>query len=292
MKLCPPEIFKNVKGFTLPMCTIFVSGMALISPSIVASGYTRRLNRIDASFADERLAVRTLFTTVPQTIGWYSLAYNCAATTGAMVSGILVARIKHTRWQFFVVAILMAIVLVSIGAFFVGASQVLATLIIQFGAEDHYIGVATGLSGSFRTVGGCIAIAIYSSIFRQHTNTNLASDVSVAALEAGLPASSVPALLQAILSGNQQAIEKVRGITPNIPKTTEDAVQSLYAGRYSTVFLVSTSFGVVSVVSAFFVKSVDDCLTRHVVRELEQPPLLSSKGFLQEASKAVDHKFV
>lgn len=82
-------------------------------------------------------------------------------SVGALVSGVLFARIRRTRWQFLVVTILQtifiasmasvdqhtprrAIGLVIVAAFSVGASQIIGLLIIQFGAKDRQIGVATG----------------------------------------------------------------------------------------------------------------------------------------------------
>ncbi|KIW33885.1 uncharacterized protein PV07_00700 [Cladophialophora immunda] len=204
--------------------------------------------------------IHSLFTTKPQTIGWYSLAYNCSATLGAIVSGVLFARIKHIRWQFFTIAVLQcsftasaasitqhtparAIVLIAMGAFCVGASQVLATLIVQFGAEDHQIGVATGLSGTFRATGGSIAIAIYSTIIRSYLTGHLGKNVSNAALAAGLPVSSLPSFLKALLAQSATALKTVKGVTPTIVAAAGDGTKPTYAHAYRTVFLASIAFG-------------------------------------------------
>ncbi|OQU94419.1 hypothetical protein CLAIMM_00777 [Cladophialophora immunda] len=233
----------NVRGFTIPICMNFVSGMVLISLQVL--------------WPQE---IHSLFTTKPQTIGWYSLAYNCSATLGAIVSGVLFARIKHIRWQFFTIAVLQcsftasaasitqhtparAIVLIAMGAFCVGASQVLATLIVQFGAEDHQIGVATGLSGTFRATGGSIAIAIYSTIIRSYLTGHLGKNVSNAALAAGLPVSSLPSFLKALLAQSATALKTVKGVTPTIVAAAGDGTKPTYAHAYRTVFLASIAFG-------------------------------------------------
>ena len=89
------------------------------------------------------------------------LLYANSVAVGALTSGVLFARIRKTGWQFFTVTIIQtvfiaamasvdqhtprrAIGFVIVAAFGVGASQIIGLLIIQFGAADDRIGVATG----------------------------------------------------------------------------------------------------------------------------------------------------
>lgn len=106
-----------------------------------------------------------------------------------------------------------AVAFVAVASFAVGAQQVVGLLIIQFGAEDHQIGVATGyvegflnlfeggiadsliltqrLAGSVRGTGGAIAIAIYSSVLNSKVTQDLAAKVASAVIQAGLPPAMV-----------------------------------------------------------------------------------------------------
>ncbi|KIX03612.1 uncharacterized protein Z518_07165 [Rhinocladiella mackenziei CBS 650.93] len=245
-KLCPPYLFKNVRGFTLPLIVIFVTGMLLISLQVLWPQQ-----------------VQLLFTTDPESVGWYSLAYNATGVLGALISGPLFARIKFTRVQFVAYTALQAvfiaamasvtqhtaakaIVFVAIAAFGVGASQIVGILFVQFGAKDKQIGVATGLTGTFRATGGSIAIAIYTSIINQQSSNNLVPSVSEATVKAGLPPTSVPSLLQALqamLSGTGAAPPSVPGLTPAVVVAAEDAVKTVYSNAYQLVYLVSITFG-------------------------------------------------
>lgn len=82
------------------------------------------------------------------------------------MSGGLFAVIKRTNRQYLVVILVQtifitslstvtpatpgrAIAFVAVAAFTVGAQQLIGMLIIQFGAEDHDIGVATGFVLSY-----------------------------------------------------------------------------------------------------------------------------------------------
>ncbi|KFY78876.1 hypothetical protein V499_02051 [Pseudogymnoascus sp. VKM F-103] len=227
-KLCPPAIFKNVRGFTLPICVVFVSGMLSFGPKAINPFHNGAMTALM-----RWLEVQLLFATDPTTVGWYSLSYNAAATLGGVVASVMFARIRRTRWQFLLVTILQcvfiasmasidqhsprrAIAFVAIAAFNVGASQIIGTLIIQFGANDREIRLATGLTGSIRATGGAIAIAIYGSIITSRVQTNLVPDVTAAAIEAGLPSSAIKAFITALTSGSSAALGSIESITPDI----------------------------------------------------------------------------
>ncbi|KAK4902445.1 hypothetical protein LTR49_027041, partial [Elasticomyces elasticus] len=213
---------------------------------------------------------------------------------GALTSGVLFARIRKTRWQFFIVTIIQtvfiaamasadqhtprrAIGFVIVAAFGVGASQIIGLLIIQFGAADDRIGVATGLTGSIRASGGAIAIAIYGSIIRNKVSQNLVPEVAQAALAAGLPPSAAEAFITALTSGSVTALGAVQGVTPAIIAAGGDAVKTVYAQAFQLVFLVSIAFGGFSIFAAFFVNCVDHLLTRQIVVKLKEPHLFHSR---------------
>ncbi|KAK3612895.1 hypothetical protein LTR22_028399, partial [Elasticomyces elasticus] len=188
-----------------------------------------------------------------------------------------------------------AIGFVIVAAFGVGASQIIGLLIIQFGAADDRIGVATGLTGSIRATGGAIAIAVYGSIIRNKVGQNLVPKVAPAALAAGLPPSAAEAFITALTSGSLTALDAVQGVTPAIILAGGEVVKTVYAQAFQLVLLVSMhlvvrhSVGEVdvnlpltifssgfSIFAAFFVNCVDHLLTRQVVVKLEEPHLFHS----------------
>ncbi|OQV08768.1 hypothetical protein CLAIMM_12991 [Cladophialophora immunda] len=179
-KLFPPQIFKNIRGFCMPLFVSLASGMLLIG--------------LPVFWPQE---VQQLFTTVPQTVGWYSLAWGCPSTIGAAIGGYSWSRFKHTRFQFTAMTALMvafmatvssatpytparAVVLFAFSAAFVGATCLVGILELQFGAADGDIGIATGLMGTSRATGGAIAIAIFGSIIRNKTEANMAPELAAA----------------------------------------------------------------------------------------------------------------
>lgn len=131
---------------------------------------------------------------------------------GLLVSGQTFGTLRRTRWQFIFVVTMMALFLglnatvtqhtpvraiafVGIASAMVGAINCIGTLIVQLGAKDEDIGLATGLLNSIRAVGGGVGVAIYSSLLNNRIASTWAVDVGDAVVQAGLPPSSVTTFL-------------------------------------------------------------------------------------------------
>ncbi|EXJ73462.1 uncharacterized protein A1O5_03223 [Cladophialophora psammophila CBS 110553] len=273
-KLFPPQIFKNIRGFCMPLFISFASGMLLIG--------------LPVFWPQE---VQQLFTTVPQTVGWYSLAWGCPSTVGSALGGYSWSRFKHTRFQFTAMTALMAafmatvssvtpytparaVVLFAFSAAFVGATCLVGILELQFGAADGDIGIATGLMGTSRATGGAIAIALFGSIIRNKTAANLAPELAAAVIAAGLPKSQVEAFIAAFISGSPTALESIEGVTPGVLAAAATAAKYVFADAYKLLYLVTLSFGVPAIVAAALSRSCDDKLTSQVPVRLDAPHLL------------------
>lgn len=88
-----------------------------------------------------------------------------------------------------------AVAFVGIAEAMVGAVNCLGVLIVQLGARDEDIGLATGLVNSTRGIGGAVGVAIYSSLLANRVASTWARDIGNAVLAAGLPASSLTQFL-------------------------------------------------------------------------------------------------
>ncbi|KIV93921.1 hypothetical protein PV10_05095 [Exophiala mesophila] len=270
-KLCPPEIFKEIRGFTLPLVVTFVSGMMFTALAVL---WPQEVTR--------------LFTTTPRTIGWYSLAYNLSATgksspMGGFVCGVLFSTIGKAKWQFVVATFLQtafvasistvtqhtparAIALVSIAALSIGASQLSALLITQLGVPDEHIGVATGLTACVRSTGGAVAVAVYSSVMQSSVAKHLVPDVAAAVVQAGLPVEEVESFIVALTSGSLG--EFAVSVTPAIIAAGIDAMQTVFSNAFRQIYLVSIAFGCVSCFAVVFIRDIDHKLTMHTATRL------------------------
>lgn len=102
-KLCPPSVFRNIRGFAVPLAAEFVSGMLVWCPhdnpielstfsdsSLSSSAFRFGGHRVRMTKSNVKsnsqlinlfLEVQLLFTNTPSKIGWYSFAYNGPATS-------------------------------------------------------------------------------------------------------------------------------------------------------------------------------------------------------------------
>jgi hypothetical protein len=86
-----------------------------------------------------------------------------------------------------------------------------------------------------------------------------------AAIAAGLPSSSTPALFQGITNGTFSTIP---GITNAISTAIGHAVKHSYSLAFRTVFPRILPFGVITLVAAVMAPNVEDYLTDEVARKL------------------------
>lgn len=127
------------------------------------------------------------------------------------------------------------------------------------------IGLVTGVMGAIRTGLSAIATSMYSSILTTEAAKYIPQKVSPAALSAGLPASSLPALFSGITVGN---FTSVPGISPEIIAATGEALKDAYAMTFRTVYLCTLPFGVLLIIAALFSPNVEQYLTDEVARKM------------------------
>lgn len=116
-------------------------------------------------------------------------------------------------------------------------------------------GIAVGLAGTFRLLGGAIATAIYSAILSSRFTSALPKFVVQAAESAGLPKASIPALLRATATNTAAAYAKVPGINKAVILAAELAYKLAYVQAFRLVYLVAIGFGGVAIIAAFCTKS-------------------------------------
>lgn len=154
---------------------------------------------------------------------------------------------------------------------------VLATVAVGFNENIAYpgvtlifdacdIGLASGALGSIRAMGGAIAQALYVSILNNRLAQNIETRVVPAAIEAGLPGSSVAALLEAVTVGN---ISNVPGATEAVVDMVMGGIQDSYVSSFRVVFYATIPFGVLLIVFAFFVPDMEKYLSGNVARRLQ-----------------------
>lgn len=135
------------------------------------------------------------------------------------------------------------------------------------------LGVAIGLIGTFRSLGGAIGSVIFTSIFSQVAAKQIATRIGETVAAANLPAASVPGLIEA----TRLTILGVPGQSaqfPNIPASVYascvTAARYGYAYGFRITWLASIPFGILAVLAAISVRDPSKYFTNHVEVHLEK----------------------
>lgn len=139
---------------------------------------------------------------------------------------------------------------------------------MQFTAPHAYLSTATGLAFSARALGGAFGSAVLNTIINSKLNSNYAPSVSNAATKAGLPSSSIPALIESFGSG--AGFDEIPGISPSILAAAMRASENAYAAAYRLAWSSIIPFVVLALVAIWFLKGVQELMTEHVEATVEK----------------------
>jgi len=145
----------------------------------------------------------------------------------------------------------------------------LLVALVQFTAPHAYLSTATGLAFSARAIGGAFGSAVLSAIINGKLATEYAPQMTAAATGAGLPRSSVPALLTAFKSGSTTAIKAVPGINAAIISVATSTSHDVYAHAYRMAYASIIPFVVLAFVCSLCLRGVKELMTEHVEATVE-----------------------
>ena len=129
------------------------------------------------------------------------------------------------------------------------------------------LGVAIGLIGTFRSIGGGVGSVIFSSIFSQTAAKQVARRVANTAIQAGIAPSTVPAIIGAVeltLVGVPGQIETLSGVSTKTFDACVTAARYGYAYGLRMTWLASIPFGVIALACAIMVRDPSKYFTNHV----------------------------
>lgn len=218
-------------------------------------------------------------------VGFMSTIIGVSIITGQVLAGIFAERIGKTRYQCMAAFLFGGIflgcaavanpdnqnttmALIFIGCMFIGWNESIclsnSTILVK---DQNEIGIAGGTAGSVRAAIGAVLIAIYSSIMTNRLDETIPAQVPSALINAGLPASSVPAYLQALSLG-ADALAAVPGITQQIMAVGYRAYQEASADAFRTVYLATIAFSAASLILTWWAPNTDDLMTEKVAATL------------------------
>ncbi|KAH6666677.1 fungal trichothecene efflux pump [Halenospora varia] len=286
--LFPWYLFKLFREFSSLIVLVFVAGMVFFAASALNAQTILYLHSAD-----------------PIKIGLYSLPSGAGQLIGGVIVPGLVHYIKHVNHQLtFAVAMqtlffALCALITPTNLNWLMAAQFLAmfpfgwiTLNCYTTASLHVpqrdLGVAIGLIGTFRSLGGAVGSVLFSSIFAQTAEKSIASRISQVAGTANVNSTSIPSLIAAarltILGVPGEAAK-----FPNVSSTVFDEVVKAarygYAYGFRITWLASIPFGVIAVICAISVRDPSRYFTNHVEVHLEREIGKGSKGKRQSGKE-------
>ena len=226
--------------------------------------------------------IGALFTTDVQKTGWLSCAVGGGLLLGQILGGAGVRYVPRMKIQMTVASVICIAFVAALAASNAGTEKRTTAFLLvgTIGAgyienltlsstaylwDPADIGLVTGVLGAIRTGISAIATSMYSSILNTESAKYIPQYVTPAAIDAGLPESSLTALFAGITLGDFSAVPD---ITPDIIAVVGDAVKHAYSLAFRTVFLCTLPFGVMLLIAAVLSPNVEKYLTNEVARKL------------------------
>ncbi|KAK5706539.1 hypothetical protein LTR97_001529 [Elasticomyces elasticus] len=271
--LFPWYLFRNFREFSALPILVFVAGMVFFAASALNAQ-----------------TILYLYTADPIKIGLYSLPSGAAQLIGGVFVPALVSYIKHVNYQL-IGAVFMQTLFFGLAATitpnninWLMACQFLAMFAFGWITLNCYttaslnvpqkdLGVAIGLIGTFRSVGGSVGTVIFSSVFTQVAAKHVAAGVSKAALEGGVSAASIGEVIEAVeltLVGVPGAAANLTDVSASVFEACIDAARLGYAYGFRMTWIASIPFGIIAILCAIAVRDCSTYFTNHVEVRLNE----------------------
>ncbi len=282
----PLFLFQKWKDYSILLVVIFVSGAVYF-----------------AMVALLPQATLYMFTSDPIEIGIIQLPNGLGQVFFGGLASLVIGKIKHLKAQLIIymsiqtlfMALFSAVVPYNKAAWmalqFFGMGvfptiTVLCYVIAGLNVSIKHLGLASGLLGTFRSLGASVGNAIFSTIMTQTVDKQLGERITRVAIAQGLDLSLLPALIPATIAnavGVPGAFSSVPGITPSNIAALSDAFKEAYAYAFRRVFWATIPFGVLAVASTFFINDPSKYLTNHVATHMEQEGIFGRSNVVDKS---------
>lgn len=275
-KLCPPTIFKANWGrdFTFPWIVATIISMYYFGINVIYLTMVTELWITEDTPLSEQLILITpgnlglcVGVSILAAFGNYfskliGFRWSVMTSTGMMLitGGILCLVTPFNKG--------LMIAFVTLQQVFYAYSVIAAIALILWGVHQHDLGIATGLAGTGRNVGGSLAQAIYTTILVNTQARHAAATLPAAAIDAGLSTAAADQLLQVWALG-PAAREAIPGVTSEVLAAADLAWRWSYANGLRMVGLASLGFGLTGFLLLFLCADPEPKMTNQIQTFLE-----------------------
>ncbi|KIW86576.1 hypothetical protein Z517_01974 [Fonsecaea pedrosoi CBS 271.37] len=268
--IIPLRLFKDLRGFTCCAILSATSGTSYTALNIVWPSEVNTIYGADLTWQES---------------GWLANIISLSNFVGIVILSPITTWHGKVKWKVLFGACWMAafsgavsvlkpdnlktaIALMILTPITTGWLELASTLMVQYIVPDEDLGVGFAVVCAARNVAGSIFTAIYIAILSNKAAQKIPEYVIPAAQNAGLPASSIPALLTALGAGTAEALQSVKGMNNAILAAVTSATAYAQAAAYAYVYYAALAIGLVAVLAAVFLADMDQYLTGHVSRKV------------------------
>jgi hypothetical protein len=272
----PYKLFTMFREFTVHLIILFVAGM--IWQGITTLGPQGTLY---------------MFTNDPIQIGITLIPANFSGVLGGWILPSLVHKIKYVRYQIIFALVMQTAFAASYAAVvpnnkaawsamqLFGQSSFTWVTSLAYVASGLFVpqeelGLSAGLLGTFRSAGGSVGNAVFSTIMNAVVNRDLGDNIAAAAIESGFNPADLGKLIPAVIEnavGVPGVLAAVPGITPEVIDATSQAFKESYAHAFRMVFYSMIPFGILALICGWFVRDPSHLLNNHVAVHQEKEVL-------------------
>lgn len=163
-----------------------------------------------------------------------------------------------------------AIIFTALSGLGFGAPLILIVAGVQLSTPHHLIAIATAATTSARAVAATVFTAIYAAALSTRMSQYIPEYISKAALQNGLPKSSIKPFIGAVTAHNTTAIQSVPGVNPTIAQAGENALQHAYADGLRVVYMIAAPFGALACIVCYFLGDLRKTMNYHVDAPVEK----------------------
>jgi hypothetical protein len=273
----PLHLFRRFREYTVSLVVVFVAGMIFYSMTTLLPQ-----------------ATLYVFTSDHTQIGTTQLTNGLGQTVGTTLSPMILHKTKNIK-SHIILALLFQTFGTALYAYALPAQNKAAWMAFQFFGQGCFswlsvccimnaglqvkqveLGLATGLIGTFRSSGGSLGKAIFSTILTTVSRKQLDARITQAAVSNGFDASHLSQLIPAISEsalGVPDAFTQVPGASLAVQNAVLEAFKDAYAYAFARVFYATIPFGVIAIIAACFIKDAGRFMTNHTSVALEKDVL-------------------
>ncbi|EKD05000.1 hypothetical protein A1Q2_00699 [Trichosporon asahii var. asahii CBS 8904] len=261
-------LFQN-RNFPLLMFTMAVEGHMFYAVNNMYSGEVYGLWFTDVSAMKQSAALLPFFASVmvvTPLVAFYSTKFK--QLKWPVVFGILAFLVATIGWATCTAdSWIRALVFSGVAGLGFASILMLLVTLVQLSTPPLYIGVASALAISARTLGGTVGYGVSTVIYNNLYDSRMATKIAAAVAPLGFDMSNVGSLIGGILSHNTAAVP---GLTPDILAAANAANREASEYAYARIWWATIPAVILALFGMTFIRDPSDRMDWVVDAPLEK----------------------